>query len=324
MKQHPVPQNISSYQFRLVGDMTLKQFLELAAGLVLGYLCFHLSIPDFIKFPLILFFCLTGFALAFLPIQGRSLDKWIINFIKSVYSPTRFLWRKKNQPPVFLQSRTKMSTKTTVKAVPKKDKTILKEYLQTFTPVASSASPLDEKEKKQLENINNLLIAPASPPASPFLSVSQSSPVAEIKETFQKPIIKPAPPLTPPIRVESNLQIEQKVKPEVAAMFPNQIPMPSPSEAPNIVVGMVLTPDERILSNAIVEIKDSQNNTIRALKTNKLGQFFTAGPLTDGDYRIKGEHNSYQFNIINLKAEGKIIPPVKIKARSAEINSPNY
>ena len=36
METHPVPQNISSYEFRLVGDMTLKQFLYLAGGILLG------------------------------------------------------------------------------------------------------------------------------------------------------------------------------------------------------------------------------------------------------------------------------------------------
>ncbi|KKR52786.1 MAG: hypothetical protein UT88_C0021G0001, partial [Candidatus Woesebacteria bacterium GW2011_GWD2_40_19] len=36
MEQHPIPQNISSYQFRLVGDMTLKQFFQLAGGFLVG------------------------------------------------------------------------------------------------------------------------------------------------------------------------------------------------------------------------------------------------------------------------------------------------
>ena len=300
MKQHPVPQNITSYQFRLVGDMTLKQFLELAAGIVLGYLCFHLSIPAFIKFPLIGFFSFLGFALAFLPIQGRPLDKWIINFIKSIYSPTRFIWKKNNHPPDFLQTKSKINPRAKLKNPPKKNKAVLKEYLQTFIPPlpAVAVNPIDQREKKQLENIERLLSAKT--------------------QLVQKPIIQPAPPLTPPIRVESAFQIKQKIKPVVATMFPNQVPMPVSSEAPNIVVGMVLTPDERILPNALIEIKDFQDKTIRALKTNKLGQFFTAGPLANGNYKIKGEHENYQFDIINLKAEGKIIPPVRIKAIAAQ------
>ena len=36
MEQHAIPQQISNYEFKLVGDMTLKQFLKAAAGIVLA------------------------------------------------------------------------------------------------------------------------------------------------------------------------------------------------------------------------------------------------------------------------------------------------
>jgi len=359
MKQHPVPQNISSYQFRLVGNMTLKQFLELAAGLVIAYLLFHLNISAFIKWPLIGFFSFLGFALAFLPIEGRPLEKWIINFIKSVYSPTRFLWQKNNQPPDFLLAKASLFPKARLKKSFKRDESALKEYLQTFSsPAAATLSgPIDQKEKKQLDSIGQLLtsspslspqkpstkalsraaikqngdktqqaVIKQSPPVKPQpmpIAVVSSPPTgpALTKQPIQKPIVAPAPPLTPPISVESVFKFDEKIKPEMAAMFPNQIPMPAPSEAPNVLVGMILTPDEKILPNTIIEIKDSKNNTIRALKANKLGQFFTAAPLEKGDYKIKAEHEGYEFDLVNLKTEGKIIPPVRIKAKKTISNN---
>ena len=36
MEQHPIPQQISSYEFKLIGDMTLKQFLKAAIGIILA------------------------------------------------------------------------------------------------------------------------------------------------------------------------------------------------------------------------------------------------------------------------------------------------
>jgi len=36
MEQHPIPQQISSYQFKLVGDMTLAQFGKAAGGIVIA------------------------------------------------------------------------------------------------------------------------------------------------------------------------------------------------------------------------------------------------------------------------------------------------
>src|SRR5258708_6741719 len=94
MEQHPVPQNISSYQFHLVGDMTLKQFLELAGGVVVGIIIYATGLPAIIKWPLILFSAGLGAALAFVPLEERPLEKWIFAFIRSVYSPTLFHWEK--------------------------------------------------------------------------------------------------------------------------------------------------------------------------------------------------------------------------------------
>ncbi len=93
MEQHPIPQNISSYQFRLVGDMTLKQFFQLAAGVLISLLIYSLPIHPIIKWPFIVFFTIFGAALAFLPFQERPLEQWVIAFFRSIYSPTVFKWK---------------------------------------------------------------------------------------------------------------------------------------------------------------------------------------------------------------------------------------
>lgn len=106
-EQHPVPQNISSYQFHLVGDMTLKQFLELAAGVVIGVIIYATGLPGLIKWPLILFFGAGGAALAFVPFEERPLEQWIVAFFRSVYSPTMFNWNR--QPVKYFQDETVVS-----------------------------------------------------------------------------------------------------------------------------------------------------------------------------------------------------------------------
>src|SRR3972149_4959510 len=98
MDQHPVPQNISSYEFRLVGDMTLKQFLQLAAGALIGLIIFKLPIISIVRYPLVFLSALTGVMMAFVPIQGRSFTQWIMAFIKAIYAPTEYHW----PPPPFL------------------------------------------------------------------------------------------------------------------------------------------------------------------------------------------------------------------------------
>src|SRR5260221_3816627 len=111
-EQHPVPQNISSYQFHLVGDMTLKPFLELGAGVVVGVIFYATGLPGLIKWPVILFSAGSGAALAVVPFEERPLERWIIAFFRSVYSPTLFYWRKQEEVKYF-QEETQSSLEAT-------------------------------------------------------------------------------------------------------------------------------------------------------------------------------------------------------------------
>ena len=70
MEQHPIPQHISSYEFKLVGEMTLKQFLKAAGGIILALLINSTKMVFFIKWPLMLTFGIGGLALAFHAIQA--------------------------------------------------------------------------------------------------------------------------------------------------------------------------------------------------------------------------------------------------------------
>jgi len=103
MEQHPIPQQISSYQFRLVGDMTLKQFLQVGGGILISLIIYSTPIIGLIKWPLVIVSALSGAALAFLPLQERPLEKWIFAFIKSIYSPTLYYWKSSPLETIFFQ-----------------------------------------------------------------------------------------------------------------------------------------------------------------------------------------------------------------------------
>jgi len=97
IQQHPLPQDISAYRFRLIGDMTIKQFASLGIGIVISILFYSSPLPFFFKYPLAFIFLLLGVGMAFVPIQGRTLDTWIFAFIRSIYSPTQFVWKQTSQ-----------------------------------------------------------------------------------------------------------------------------------------------------------------------------------------------------------------------------------
>lgn len=347
-KQHPVPQNIASYQFRLVGDMTLKQFLELAAGLVTGWVIYSTNIPFFFKWPLIVFVVLLGAGLAFYPINELPLDHWIINFFRSIYSPTEYLWKK--TPP-----RPELFTKEPVTVLKKKDQKVrvkdraqLQEYLASLSTTLPPFLPEDEDQLNHLKRISQLLgtdqatavdafsistqpevittdlkrvrvrklglkdLAKAPPIKPEKAKVVTEAPIS-VPIPRSKPIVEPAAPLSPPMLVQS--RYTHKLDPAVAAQFSTTLPIPSTPESPNVVVGMVLTDLDKIIPSALIEIINSNGETVRALKSNKLGQFFSGIPLKNDSYQIKAEHPDHQFDIMEFKAEGKIILPFKVKAK---------
>lgn len=98
MEQHPIPQPITSYEFRLVGDMTIRQFGKLASGLILALIVYAIDPPALLKWFLIFLFAGIGAAMAFVPFEGRSVDVWIIAFFKRIYSPTQYLWKQRQKP----------------------------------------------------------------------------------------------------------------------------------------------------------------------------------------------------------------------------------
>lgn len=325
MEQHPVPQHISAYQFRLVGDMTLKQFGFLAGGAVVALLFYAVPIPGYFKWPLVGICGFGGFALAFLPIEERPLDRWLTAFFKAIYSPTQFIWKKEAIIPEFFKF---APPPKPIKAPPvvSPDEAKLAEYLKTLPPTAPK-SPLDEKEESYLTQVINLFQLTKLPPTftptitlTPLeeerpgirirkLRIPEAAPTKVERKVEKRVVPTPRPkakPIKKPPRIPSPT-VEAKIAPE--------LPIPAPPERPNILVGMVLSPEGKIVENTIIEIRDEKGNPVRALKTNRLGQFRIATPLKNGTYEIEVEKEGFKFDIIKIALSGKIVQPIEIRAK---------
>lgn len=307
MEQHPVPQQISSYQFRLVGDMTLKQFFQVASGVGISLLFYASTLHPAIKWPLIIFFTALGAALAFLPFQERPLETWIISFFKSIYSPTIYYWQASKQKPVFFRADANPIPLTPVPS-------LYKNKAPDFS--------LDEAEKLFLKNINNL--------SSPPLNIPKTPPVALFQQGF-KPTFVVEETQSKKTEVLPNVQAGQvsQVFPQqpnqlksVAAQFSPGASPPNPPEQPNIITGQVLDENGKIVEGAILEIRDIQGRPVRALKTNKVGHFLIATPLAMGKYDLLAEKDGLEFEPLSFEAMGMIIPPIAVQAKAKEVNIP--
>lgn len=267
MQQHAVPQQIASYEFRLVGDMTLKQFGWLAGGAMIGLLFYSLPIVPMVKWSLILTAGFTGFAFAFLPVEERPLSVWVLAFVQAVYAPTYFFWKKKSVIPSFFTYKLP-AINNQLNPTPPVDATQLNQYLQTLPGQITE----DAREK-------------------------------DFEDTAQpvKLMIKP-------------IKIDKKPVVVAPSASDNNLLVPLPATKPNSLVGVILDLQDHLVDGAIIEIKNPQGETVRALKTNRLGQFMIATPLANDTYVVETEKECLKFDTIKVEVKGEIIPPLKIKA----------
>lgn len=187
MEQHAVPQEISSYQFHLVGDMTLKQFLELAGGVLVGVFFYALQIPGIIKWPLILISAGAGAAIAFIPFEERPLEQWVFAFFRAIYMPTIFDWDNTSKEEVFAPE----------------------EAAQTMpAPAATSVKPsfpnkLEEAEVSFLSRVSKLFT-----PSLTTVELKQTPPVSSV-------------PTTPPVAVPKPVAVNTNTIPLSQNSVPN-------------------------------------------------------------------------------------------------------
>lgn len=194
MEQHPVPQNITGFQFRLIGEMTVRQFAYLIAGSIVAVIFFNTGLPSLIRWPLAVGAFGLGFAFAFVPIEERPLDRWLGNFMKSIYHPTQFIWKKGvYKREVALASApiitTNIPTETRMEKGPGKN---INEYLESLP---QETNP-DTKEQESLQKISSLL-------GIPPVAGKKESPALQPQITVT-PIPAPPPSNTKPVTTSGN------------------------------------------------------------------------------------------------------------------------
>ncbi len=309
IEQHPIPQDVAGYKFRLIGDMTVKQFIWLAGGIILGLISYSLPLPFFFKYPLTGLFVGLGAGIAFLPIEGRPMDKWLIAFIKSVYSPTQYTWQKSTG-----QTSPTIMTAKKITPPPIVTTSIVS---PTSTPIPTPQTPtLAITPPKTVSIPETPVIAPAPRSAQhvdpSVVLVKEEKPAPTPSILRSTAVLSPAPSRTPFWESHSG----RPTTSVTAAPAPSgNLPVPFTPTSPNTLVGMTLTPDGKILDGCLIEIKTG-GNSIRATKSNQLGQFLFAKPLENGNYHIFTEKPGFIFDSYSLALTGQIVKPLRLQAKA--------
>lgn len=322
VQQHPIPQNVTSYQFRLVGDMTLKQFLQLAAGIVIG---------------------LVIYATPFLPssngLSSLSLLVLALPLPLSCSGPTLgsmdcCLY------PLHLRSHHLCLAKTQQPTTISKPSSHHHHHSSSTTLSPTSPSPtVTQPQTSKIERPNLVpqihTLTRATPPTPVSTPPSQPEPLIATSQDIKKSAKRiclatktnyyhstisskhqssiNTTPSEPAPTTSTATASNTPTQPGTSASFSTDLPIPSTPQTPNTIVGMTLSPQGKILESVIVEILKS-GQTIRATKSNKLGQFLFAKPLDNGIFQITADKDGFTFPRFDLKLDGQIIPPIKLQA----------
>lgn len=339
MDNHPIPQDVTGFQFKLIGNMTVKQFAYLATGTVLAIVFFQLPVNALIKFPLSLLFALIGIGLAYVPVGGRPMDSMIGYYIKALIRPTIFVYDRATTQPY---DPNKAPTPATIGlsqltgdlSLTPRDK--LKTYLETRD--VKPKNKLDKKEDDFILYVSGLAaktitIHPNSPPApSPILQqvsvhanpqpiittpvatfkqapAAPTTPVAPAFKPIAQPLSRPEPPRPAPA---PQAQQPILIKPSPRS-YSKTVSVASAFTFPNLITGLTRDARGNALPNILVEIKDKDNNPVRAFKTNEFGRFASATSLANGTYSVEFEDPKAQnrFEKMTINATGGIMPSIQ-------------
>ncbi len=339
IKEHPIPQNITTYKFRLVGNMTLVQFLEVLGGIGIAFIFWKSPLYPILKYPLILVSSSLGVLMAFVPFEERPLDVWLTSFIKKIYRPTLFIYHSlphlplyKTYKPEKREEATKLITTNKLSSFLKRSahsartsqEDLVHKYVnQLFQEeVVEPLVPKEEKTEKKQVQLPKVKMPQPTPPTKkkrttpvspPSTSSSPSVPVKkkekkEIKKTPQVEVVLQKSPPSP--------KVKKTPTPKGAApTFDTSLPTPTKANLPS---GIILDENDHPLAGAIVEIKDKDGLPLRVTKTNMIGQFTLVTPLPSGDYLVTMEKDGYQAPPVELKLEGKVVKPLKIQAKAVK------
>lgn len=211
MDNHPIPQDVTGFQFRLIGDMTVKQFAYVAVGGILAVVFLYAPIPFLFRIPFMIFFGALGATIAFVPFEGRPIDLMLGYFLKAIVTPNQYAYHKiggklaifEYQTQKQIASTQTMPIKKSVNTQAAKEKERkLNSYLSTHHTTTISA--LDKKEDQFLSRLFTGPSADASQQevvASP-VQTAQSQPQPEPQPEPAPLQVAPPPPIPAPEPVQ--------------------------------------------------------------------------------------------------------------------------
>ncbi|HEY4695245.1 MAG TPA: PrgI family protein [Candidatus Nanoarchaeia archaeon] len=183
MQQHPVPQNITGFEFKLIGFLTLRQFGYLAFAGIIDIVLYAAQLPFLVVILIGGPFSLLAVALALFKINDQPFERWLVAFIKTIYAPTIRVWRREAKNLGFLEPQFSSYLQAQQTALGPKvvsDRSKLDAYLKSHTR-QETGNAVDENEEKRLAQLPF-----ATGDRQVFVAPNLNVPQAEFTQTIRE------------------------------------------------------------------------------------------------------------------------------------------
>ena len=294
-KQHAVPQNIMEVEFKIIGEMTLREFIYLAVFGALAYFS-ALTVGNLLKWPMVFFFGGTGLIFAFLPINDRGMDEWVANFLRAIYNPTQKVWRKTPEiPKAFTFENLAFVRNELITLAPTTTRRKLENYLDSYNQQEEEKEEYEKKEEEFIKKVRDTYAYyKVEEKSHPYMVQVPELPVQPNVETELLPSQLPKPTVinkTPTAQVgqetAQDKQIEANIpnisfdiksvfnqmnKPSTPAPTPQPVPTSPVVDTPKSESEVIKKEEEVQTSPSISTVNEENNNQTSPVMQRLLDQ----------------------------------------------------
>lgn len=145
--QYKVPQKID-LEDKIIGPLTLKQFVYLLAGGMLDYMIFSATASSFLGWVLIVLVSLAALAFAFVQIEEQPFSYLVANFFSYLFRPKIRLWDKRSKITKTVEFKNKKEEKPSGPAIKQPEE--VKSSLEALAQVLDTHGWSPEEYKEEL------------------------------------------------------------------------------------------------------------------------------------------------------------------------------
>lgn len=177
---------------------------------------------------------------------------------------------------------------------------------QLAAEAAAASKTLEQAPPKEPAPPAPAQLTPPPPPPAP--ASAPAAPTTKLKPSPDRSTEKKDLPSAAP-KVKLSTPVGQPTQLAVGKMAPPA------ATVPNVIVGLVRDSRGLLLTDVVIVVKDEEGEPVRALKSNKVGQFAISTALPNGHYAIDFEKDGVQFDTIAVNLEGQIFRPIEVRAK---------